>query len=86
MTSSLRLEKITEDNVEAACRLKVRPDQEEFVEPVAWSLAEAYVHPQIAWPRLIFDGEHRWDSSWASSWSVSTRTTRMTRPAPGSGG
>ena len=57
MSPSLRLEKVTPDNVEAACRLTIRPDQEEFVEPVAWSLAEAYVHPQIAWPRLVFDGD-----------------------------
>ena len=56
MSSSLRLEKVTPDNVEAACRLSIRPDQEEFVEPVAWSLAEAYVNPEIAWPRLVFDG------------------------------
>lgn len=57
MPSSLRLEKVTPDNVEAACRLQIRPGQEQFVEPVAWSLAEAYVHPDIAWPRLVFDGE-----------------------------
>ncbi len=25
--------------------------------PVAWSLAEAYVNPEIAWPRLVFDGD-----------------------------
>ncbi|MEU8997439.1 GNAT family N-acetyltransferase [Streptomyces caniferus] len=57
MTSSLRLEKVTPDNVEAACRLKVRPDQEGLVAPVARSLAEAYAQPEVAWPRLIFDGE-----------------------------
>ncbi|MCX4821198.1 GNAT family N-acetyltransferase [Streptomyces sp. NBC_01142] len=57
MTSLLRLEKVTPDNVLAACRLQVRPDQEEFVAPVARSLAEAYTQPEIAWPRLIFDGE-----------------------------
>ncbi|MFE0376372.1 GNAT family N-acetyltransferase [Streptomyces inhibens] len=57
MTSALRLEKVTPDNVEAACRLKVRPDQEGLVAPVARSLAEAYAQPDIAWPRLIFDGE-----------------------------
>lgn len=28
-----------------------------FVAPVAQSLAEAYVHPDIAWPRLVCDGE-----------------------------
>ncbi|EST23398.1 hypothetical protein N566_25790 [Streptomycetaceae bacterium MP113-05] len=57
MMSSLRLEKLTPDNVEAACGLKVRPEQEKFVEPVANSLAEAYVLPDVAWPRLILDGE-----------------------------
>ncbi|MGW2177825.1 GNAT family N-acetyltransferase [Streptomyces sp. NPDC001732] len=57
MSSSLRLEKITADNVEAACALKVRPDQEGLVKPVAWSLAQAYATPDIAWPRLIVDGE-----------------------------
>ncbi|MEU4403649.1 GNAT family N-acetyltransferase [Streptosporangium sp. NPDC023963] len=57
MSSSLRLEKITPDNVEAACRLRIRPDQEGLVAPVAWSLAEAYAQPEIAWPRLVYDGE-----------------------------
>ncbi|MEV0393937.1 GNAT family N-acetyltransferase [Polymorphospora rubra] len=57
MSSSPRLEKVTPGNVEAACRLAIRPDQERFVEPVARSLAEAYVHPDIAWPRLVYDGD-----------------------------
>lgn len=55
MTASLRLEQLTPENVEAACALKVRPDQEKFVDPVAHSLAEAYVWPGAAWPRLIVD-------------------------------
>ena len=57
MSSSPRLEKVTPDNVEAACRLQVRPGQEGLVAPVAWSLAEAYAQPEIAWPRLVYDGE-----------------------------
>ncbi len=58
MTASpLRLEKVTADNVLAACRLAVRPDQERFVAPVARSLAEAYAQPDIAWPRLVCDGD-----------------------------
>ncbi|MEV7327805.1 GNAT family N-acetyltransferase [Micromonospora sp. NPDC093244] len=48
---------ITADNVEAACQLAVRPDQERFVSPVAWSLAEAYAQPEVAWPRLIVEGD-----------------------------
>ncbi|WP_449061761.1 GNAT family N-acetyltransferase [Planomonospora algeriensis] len=57
MTASLRLEKVTPENVRAACDLRLRPGQERFVAPVAQSLAEAYVQPDIAWPRLVFDGD-----------------------------
>ncbi|GAA2401601.1 GNAT family N-acetyltransferase [Streptomyces glaucosporus] len=57
MNSSPRLEKATPDNVLDACRLRVRPGQERFVSPVAQSLAEAYVHPDTAWPRLVYDGD-----------------------------
>jgi diamine N-acetyltransferase len=53
----MRLELVTRDNVRAACELKLRPDQDHLVAPVAWSLAEAYAMPEIAWPRLIFDGD-----------------------------
>lgn len=57
MSSSPRLVPVTSDNVEAACALSVRPDQNGFVKPVAWSLAQAYAAPETAWPRLIADGE-----------------------------
>ena len=53
----MRLEEITFDNVAAACRIQVGPDQEKYVAPVAWSLAAAYTTPQTAWPRLIRDGD-----------------------------
>jgi diamine N-acetyltransferase len=52
-----RLEPVTTENVRAACKLQLRPDQENFVAPVAWSLADAYAAPDIAWPRLIYDGD-----------------------------
>ncbi|MEU6575615.1 GNAT family N-acetyltransferase [Streptomyces sp. NPDC046805] len=53
-----RLEEITPRNLDAALGIRVRPDQEHAVEPVAHSLAEAYVRPAgVAWPRLIVDGE-----------------------------
>ncbi|MGC9408240.1 GNAT family N-acetyltransferase [Streptomyces sp. DZ1-3] len=59
MTSSagLRLETITSANFEAATGIRVRPEQEFAVEPVVKSLAEAYVHHGVAWPRLIVDGD-----------------------------
>lgn len=57
MTTTLRLEKITPGNFDAAIGVRVRPDQEHLVAPVVKSLAEAYVHPKTAWPRLILDGD-----------------------------
>ncbi|MEU3794608.1 GNAT family N-acetyltransferase [Streptomyces fructofermentans] len=57
MTTTLCLREITPDNFDAAIGLRVRPDQEHLVAPVVKSLAEAYVYPGIAWPRLILDGD-----------------------------
>ncbi|WP_285785406.1 GNAT family N-acetyltransferase [Microbispora sp. NBRC 16548] len=57
MTEKFRLVPISPANVETAIAVKVRPDQERFVSPVVKSLAEAYVHREVAWPRLIFDGD-----------------------------
>jgi diamine N-acetyltransferase len=57
MPTGLRLELVTQENVRAACKLKLRPGQEGLVAPVAWSLADAYTMPEIAWPRLIYDGD-----------------------------
>nr|WP_246002431.1 GNAT family N-acetyltransferase [Allorhizocola rhizosphaerae] len=53
----MRLERVTPENYEAALALSVRPDQEDLVEPVVKSLAEAYVFGEHAWPRLIYDGD-----------------------------
>jgi diamine N-acetyltransferase len=55
MIKGLRLVPITPANIETVIAVKVRPDQERFVSPVVKSLAEAYVHPEVAWPRLILD-------------------------------
>lgn len=57
MRTGLRLEPVTQQNVRAACLLKLRADQDDLVAPVAWSLADAYTMPDIAWPRLIYDGD-----------------------------
>jgi diamine N-acetyltransferase len=55
--TGLRLELVTQENVRAACMLKLRADQDDLVAPVAWSLAEAYTMPDVAWPRLIYNGD-----------------------------
>jgi diamine N-acetyltransferase len=53
----LRLAEITPDNVAAACRVEVKPEQQKFVAPVVRSLAEAYANHRVAWPRLILDDD-----------------------------
>ncbi len=55
MTATVRVERVTPDNVLAACRLAVRPEQERYVAPVAVSLAEAYARPRTAWTRVLVD-------------------------------
>jgi diamine N-acetyltransferase len=55
--AGLRLAEVTRDNVRAACGLEIRPEQKGVVAPVAWSLAAAYTAPEIAWPRLVYDGD-----------------------------
>ncbi|MEU2909865.1 GNAT family N-acetyltransferase [Streptomyces massasporeus] len=56
-TPGPRLEEITPADLDAALGIRVRPDQEHAVAPVVKSLAEAYVHHGVAWPRLIVDGD-----------------------------
>jgi diamine N-acetyltransferase len=53
----MRLEAITPDNYAVALAVQVRPDQQDLVAPVVKSLAEAYVYPDVEWPRLIYDGD-----------------------------
>jgi diamine N-acetyltransferase len=57
MSGQLRLAEIRPDNVRAACQVAVAPEQEKFVAPVVFSLAEAYAQPDVAWPRLVYDGD-----------------------------
>jgi diamine N-acetyltransferase len=53
---AVRLEPLTPENVRAVCDLRVAPAQEDFVEPNAVSIAEAYVHEQ-AWCRAVHAGD-----------------------------
>jgi diamine N-acetyltransferase len=53
----MRLVEITTKNYEPALALSVRPDQQDLVDPVERSLAEAHVYGARAWPRLIYDGD-----------------------------
>jgi diamine N-acetyltransferase len=51
------LREITADTVVTICRLKVAPEQENFVAPNAISIAQAYFYPDRAWFRAIYADE-----------------------------
>ena len=55
--NKLHLRVVDTDNVRAACSLELEPGQEHFVAPVAVSLAQAYTEPDVAWPRVVYDGD-----------------------------
>ena len=48
---------VDRENLGATVRVRVKPEQQDFVAPVVESLAEAYVQPEVAWPRVVFDGD-----------------------------
>jgi len=53
----MHLAEVTPENFDAAIGLTVRPDQADLVAPVVKSLAEAYLYREMAWPRLVYDGD-----------------------------
>jgi diamine N-acetyltransferase len=53
----LELREVSAENAADACRLAVKPHQEQFVASVAESLAEAHAQPTTAWPRLVYRGD-----------------------------
>ncbi len=54
--SAVRLVEITRENFRAVASLRVRPDQDRFVAPSVWSIAESSFAPE-AWMRAIFVGD-----------------------------
>ena len=55
--SDLRLETLSAATVVAANNLTLKPGQEQYVAPVSHSIAEAYVNPTTAWPRVVLDDD-----------------------------
>src|ERR1700712_4541132 len=55
--AELRLEELSASNIVAANTLTLKPGQEQYVAPVSHSIAEAYVNPSAAWPRVVLDGD-----------------------------
>ncbi|MBI1297422.1 GNAT family N-acetyltransferase [bacterium] len=56
-SSTVTLREVTADTVITICRLKVAPEQENFVAPNAVSIAQAYFYPDLAWFRAIYADE-----------------------------
>jgi diamine N-acetyltransferase len=57
MAIDVRLEPITDDNLKAVFGLEAAPGQDAFVAPNPWSLAQALVEGEKAWPRAIVAGD-----------------------------
>lgn len=55
--NDLRLEELSATTIVAANSLTLKPGQEQYVEPVSHSIAEAYVNPLSAWPRVVLEGD-----------------------------
>jgi len=55
--ASLRLEELSATTIVAANSLTLRPGQEQFVAPVSYSAADAYVNPTTTWARVVLDGD-----------------------------
>jgi diamine N-acetyltransferase len=53
----LRLEELSAKTIVAANSLTLRRGQEQFVTPVTYSIAEAYMNPSTSWPRVVLDGD-----------------------------
>jgi diamine N-acetyltransferase len=54
---SLELREVNKDNLRAVLRLKVAPEQEQFVASNAISIAQAYFDRETAWFRALYEGE-----------------------------
>lgn len=50
----IKLDEITADNLEVVLKLKVLKEQENFVSTTAYSLAQAYVYRENAYPFAIY--------------------------------
>ncbi|MGF1567953.1 MAG: GNAT family N-acetyltransferase [Nodosilinea sp.] len=55
--SEVTLREITRENLGSILRLKVTPEQEQFVASNATSLAEAHFEPRLPWFRAIYAGD-----------------------------
>ncbi|MEY4458754.1 MAG: hypothetical protein RIS25_1347 [Actinomycetota bacterium] len=55
--SELRLEELSARTIVAANSLTLRRGQEQFITPISYSIADAYVDPSTTWARVIIDND-----------------------------
>ncbi len=67
-TPLVSLRPVSRDTVRDICKLKVSPDQEKLVAPNAFSIAQAYFHPE-AWFRAIYAGDTPVGFAMLEDWS-----------------
>jgi GNAT superfamily N-acetyltransferase len=55
--AELRLEELSATTIVAANGLTLRAGQEQFVTPPSYAIADSYINPATAWPRVVLDGD-----------------------------
>ncbi|WAB84906.1 GNAT family N-acetyltransferase [Microcella daejeonensis] len=88
--SDLRLEELSAKTIVAANGLTLRPGQEQYVTPVSYSAADAYLNPTTTWARVVlrgddvvgfirgnFDAEHDRPEFRACIWRVNVDATKQ---------
>ena len=54
---NLRVEELSAKTIVAANGLTLLPGQEQYITPVSYSAADAYVDPSTTWARVVLDGD-----------------------------
>ena len=53
----LRVEELSAKTIVAANGLTLRPGQEQFITPVSYAEADAYLNPTTTWARVVLDDD-----------------------------
>ena len=54
--SEFRLDELSASNIVAANSLTLKPGQEQFIAPVSYAVAGAFINPSTSWSRVVCDG------------------------------
>lgn len=53
--SDFRLDELSASNIVAANSLTLKPGQEQFIAPVSYAIAGAFINPSTSWSRVVID-------------------------------